>query len=348
MLMIKIITLKNEWDSILNQVDDFDVYHTYAYHDLVKKENEKPILIVFKENDVIIAMPFLKRPIDGTDYFDFTSVYGYPGPISKNISNLIDYKNFEIELKEIFEKENIVCVFSRLNPFIAFQKRILKKIGLTKKLNEVVYIDLKEDLSVQRSHYQNRLKTQINKLRRNCIVKQATKPIEIEQFIAIYNETMFRANAASKYFFKDEYFYNILDKNKLNTDLLIAIDKESDKIMAGALFMKSKNIIQYHLSGTRTEFLPLGPNKLIIDEMRILGSQQKFSILNLGGGVGSTDDSLKRFKVLFSKLREPFFIYKLIVNKKVYHELCENLPKELLNGYFPQYRSVPEYIPQDK
>jgi len=347
--MIKIITLKNEWNSILNQVDDFDVYHTYAYHNFDKKENEKPILAVFKENDVVIAIPFLKRPINGIiGYYDLTSVYGYPGPITKNIHASFNYKNFEIELIRIFEKENIVSVFSRLNPFIAFQTDILKNIGETIKLDSVVFIDLKEDLANQRSQYQRRLKTQINRLRRNCIVKLASNDKEIQEFIEIYNETMQRANADPKYFFKDEYFYKILDKVKMNTDLIIAIDKESNKIMAGALFMKSKNIIQYHLSGTKTEFLKQGPNKLIIDEMRILGSQQKYSILNLGGGVGSTNDSLMRFKESFSKTKKSFYIFKKILNKEIYNVLCKEVPMELRNGFFPQYRSVPEFIPQDR
>ena len=108
------------------------------------------------------------------------------------------------------------------------------------------------------------------------------------------------------------------------------------------MFTKKNTIVQYHLSGTSERFLDLNPIKLLIDEMRIIGTKENFSYFNLGGGVGSKEDSLFHFKSGFSKDSMPFKVWKYMVNPTIYNDLvlqrndiryCE---KSLL--YFPRYR----------
>jgi hypothetical protein len=69
-------------------------------------------------------------------------------------------------------------------------------------------------------------------------------------------------------------------------------------------------------------------------------------VLHLGGGVGSRDDSLFRFKTGFSDLRSPFQTWRVICDHKRYVELTEdagvfNAP---IDGFFPAYRASTETL----
>ena len=57
--MIAKISTKTQWDLFLNQVDSYDFYHTYDYHELCAKPDEHPVLITYTIKDIFIGIPFL-------------------------------------------------------------------------------------------------------------------------------------------------------------------------------------------------------------------------------------------------------------------------------------------------
>ncbi|WP_299252471.1 peptidoglycan bridge formation glycyltransferase FemA/FemB family protein [uncultured Aquimarina sp.] len=342
MLKISEITSKNDWDHFLIGIKHYDFYHTFDYHQIAKNENDLAVLLTYKKGDLVIGFPIVIRNIPETTYYDATSVYGYCGPIvNKNIE---DFNNEEFieNLNEYFKNKNIVSVFSRLNPFIENQNLILNSYGEIVLQGKLVNIDITASADVQHHNFQNRLRTHINKSRRNCIVKKATTKEEILEFIDIYYENMKRVDAASFYFFSTDYFFSLIASKSFETEVLLAFDKETNKSIGGSIFIKTNKIIQYHLSGTKNEYLHLMPSKLLIDEMRIQGTEQKYEVFNLGGGLGgSNEDSLFRFKSSFSKCFKDFEIWKLVINQSVYNELVKK--QGLINmindiNFFPLYR----------
>jgi len=338
--MIKEITSKKDWNAILDQVDTYDFYHTYDYHHISKDPNtETPVLVSYTNNDTLIALPLLLRSIENSDYFDFTSIYGYGGPLSKNVDKDFDNSDFINEIQAYFKSKNIVSVFSRLHPYLETQKSILSSFGNTVSLGKVVNIDVSLPLEESRRVYQKSLKNQVNKLRRTCNVRKASTKEDVLEFVDIYHENMNRLDANSNYFFKPEYFLNFLEQTDFKTDILLVEEQESQKIIAGSMFVKTNGIVQFHLSGTRTDYLRLRPSKLFLDEMRVQATQQNFNYFNLGGGLGSQEDSLFEFKSSFSKDFRTFEIWKHIVNKGIYDELSKNNNSSNANDYFPLYRA---------
>ncbi|MFV9551006.1 peptidoglycan bridge formation glycyltransferase FemA/FemB family protein [Algibacter sp. PT7-4] len=338
--MIELIAEKDKWDSFISEFQYYDTYHTFDYHIISKSKEDTPILIKYTENNVVIGIPLLLRAIKNTPYKDAISVYGYSGPLSKGITENFNNTVFTKTLFNYFKKNNIISVFSRLNPYIKNQKKILENIGETCLLGKVVNINLNLNKEVQRQNYQSRLKNQINKARKNCSIKTATTNQDINEFIKIYNENMLRVKAKKTYFFDNNYFYNLVKSKSFKTIILLAIDNETKEIISGAMFLIKKSIVQYHLSGTKNDFLHLMPTKLLIDEMRVIANREKYTFFNLGGGLGgSNEDSLFKFKSTFSKDSYLFFIWKLIVNKKAYDEVCQkNEIKNLSSNFFPLYR----------
>ena len=341
--MIKIIKKKDDWCSLIATSKNSDFYHTYDYHYLSKKDDETPILFAYSDSGKTIALPLLLREIEGTPYFDATSVYGYSGPITNNISIDFDNSIFKRELYKLFQELNIISVFSRLNPFVEHQENVLKGIGDLISSGSIINIDLTRDLDVQKSGYHKRLRTYVNKSRKQCSIRLAESSEDLDKFIEMYYENMKRVHADKSYFFSKDYFHDLLRSKGFVTEILLAVNNASQEIIGGAMFIKKNKIVQYHLSGAKEEFLSLNAIKLIIDEMRIRASNANYRYLNLGGGVGNKEDSLFYFKSGFSKDYKTFKLWKYIVNKQIYDDL---VLKRHQKNCTPIYKSCDEYFPR--
>ncbi len=347
--MIQVIREKKEWKRCINTFPHHDFYHTYSYHELSRKQDEEPILISYEEPQGLVALPLLVRPIIGTPYKDATSVYGYAGPLVMKLKPSFNNKKFKEELIAFLMQNHIITIFSRLHPFIEHQDEVLEGLGEITNPGFVVNIDLTQPIDIQRQNYGSRLKTYLNKARKTCSVYKGTTEDDIQEFITIYHENMDRVNANESYFFDERYFYKLLLSSEYETELLLCKIDETDEIIAGAIFILTDDIVQYHLSGAKTEHLSLGGIKLIIDEMRLRANDMNYKFFNLGGGRANREDSLMAFKSSFSKDLMPFKLWKFIVDQKIYDKLIEQELKRLRNSmtdkdleYFPAYRILPQ------
>ena len=343
--MIQIIKDKDTWGNVLQFFDAVDFYHTYDYHILDGIEQDKPILILYSENDRKIALPLLLRPIPGTDFNDATSVYGYSGPLSRNIDESFDNSLFLTALNEVLRQWKIVSIFARLNPFIPHQTACLKGVGEVKCIGRLVNINLTTSIAEQRKQYRSRLKTYVNKAKRECSVKKVATEEDLQQFIEMYYDTMIRIGAKSKYFFSRAYFSGLLRSDEFKSEIWMGYDKASDEAIAGIMTIKKGEIVQYHLSAAKEEYMHLNAVKFLIDTVRVDATEQGYSYLNLGGGVGSQEDSLFRFKSSFSKDFKDFEVWNYISDEQVYGKLVEEKLQQQIPflqeeeiAYFPRYR----------
>lgn len=339
MVNIEIIKNKENWDCFLEEIGNYDFYHTFDYHHISKSTSDKAILIKYKKNDVLIGLPLLIREIEGSNYFDAISVYGYSGPISTDLSATFDSSHYKNCLTEYFLQNNIISVFVRLNPFIPFQNTILNNLGTLENLGKVVNIDLTIGLAEQRVKFHRSAKNQINKAKKLCSVKRAVTPEEINTFKDIYVNCMKGLNAKSHYFFEEDYYQKLNTTKDFETETLLVIENETGTAVAGSMFIKTKSIVQYHLSGANHEFLKLNPIKFLIDHARVKATEEGYTYFNLGGGLGGDpNDSLFKFKSSFSDDFHDFFVWKLVVNESIYKALCNENKPSVDTDFFPLYR----------
>lgn len=335
---------RNEWSEIIDQCHQSDFYHTYDYHQISKKEGDKPILLRYSQGTTHVLLPLLIRNIEGTDLKDATSVYGYVGPLGKNIGPGFNNEDFKTRLDKFLKDNKIISVFSRLHPYISNQHRILKNIGKIVSHGKVVNIDLTKSEEKQKQDYKRRLKTYINKENKEYEIIDGACDKYLDSFIKTYCENMKRVNAKPSYFFGKNYFYELLASGQINAELLAAVHKDSGEFAGGAIFTKKGDTIQYHLSGVKAKFFHLNPIKLLIDHARIKGTQEGFTNLNLGGGLGGKEkDSLFYFKSGFSKEYREFTSWQYIVDKPQYNQLLREKegveePIDRSSCFFPLYR----------
>src|SRR5690606_19034154 len=172
----QIITKQNSerWSYYLKRSIDYDVFHTLHYHKL--DTGGEPILFVYEEDETFVGFPLLKREIEATEYCDFTSTYGYSGPISNKTFNCLTdgfINNLNYAFLDFMQKNRAISVFCRLNPFMS-QSILLEKIGGLKNNGRTIYIDLTESVETQIARYNKRLSRQIRQLRRyGFVLKEA-------------------------------------------------------------------------------------------------------------------------------------------------------------------------------
>jgi Acetyltransferase (GNAT) domain len=341
---------QQEWVGILGQMVQHDFHHLPQYH-RVEEHRLKGMahLFTYCDGDYVIALPLLLRRVG--DEFpglnDATSVYGYGGPVASHqrMPGPV-VRAFQAALREELAERHVIAVFSRLHPLIAGHD-LLAGLGECRAIGQTVSIDLSLSLEKQRAQYRDSYNRRVSKQRREgsiaCLHDEDKR--HLGDFVSIYEETMRRVKAKATYFFGQDYFYQLTDE--LGTGLQLFVAVVGGKVVAAGLFTICDGVVQYHLGGTRDEFLKLSPMALVFDTVRLWANKAGARVFHLGGGVGGAkDDSLFHYKAGFSDRRHNFATWRWIVAPEVYHELCERRARmNALQGleptsadYFPAYR----------
>ncbi|MFC2171110.1 lipid II:glycine glycyltransferase FemX, partial [Acidobacteriota bacterium] len=330
----------------------YEFYHLPAYATLEAKRTAGRACALYVENgDCSLLLPMVSREImigerrlPGPIALDATSPYGYPGLVVKApdseaglfIRQAID------EATPVLKEAGIVCVFARLNPFLNTPDHYFE-IGCLVEHGPSVWIDLTlSEVDLQR-HLRSRYRSYINKLTRSGVTARFDLDFcHLRTFSRLYYQTMDRVSAAAWYYFDRSYFTTL--KDILKDDLKLCLVEFHDKIVAAGLFAVSNGIVQYLFSGTESDADQPHATKLMMVYVRDWAKKCGLSVFNLGGGLGSQDDSLYQFKRGFSKLSKSFFSWRLVINQQLYREAvsvwrrCSSLSEDDQNGYFPAYR----------
>jgi len=338
--MLKILTSEFEWREAINGMNH-DWYHTWDYHHIALLNGEGiPMLLVFGEKNSRICLPILLRKIND-EWNDATSVYGYPGVVS-------NIKGDEKELYRLFfqdvmhwaNENKVVSIFSRLNSCIDGSYEELNH--LAESQGETVVIDLSLPIDEQRKRYRKNYRNLVNKLERDgvtCSWENNAK--ELSEFIGIYNQTMDSLGAADHYYFSRSYYDLLINSEDFEVRIYSCFH-EGRKICSG-LFVFCGDIVQYHLSGTVSEYKNSAPTRLMIDTVRKDATSLGYQVFHLGGGTGNGRDSLFDFKYGFSKEVVDFRVLKLITNEEKYVQLSGidiNDIDQPIEGFFPLYRKL--------
>jgi lipid II:glycine glycyltransferase (peptidoglycan interpeptide bridge formation enzyme) len=280
----------------------------------------------------------------GCTLLDAASPYGYPGPI---LSQMADDER-QAFLREALptlvdglSDAGIVSVFVRMHPFVGLRSEEVAGFGSTIYHGDTVIIDLTQPEEALWSQTRKGHRYEINRSRKRKQRAFLDKNWEhLPQFIEIYAETMRRVEAKESYLYSRNYFLTL--RKALGEHLhLWVVDIDGDAA-AASLFTEYKGIVQYHLSGTRTDYLGAQPNKLLLHEVRSWAKERGNRVMHLGGGVGGGQDSLFAFKSGFSKVTCSFYSWRLITNPESYIDLTRRRGiksgSESPTDFFPEYR----------
>ena len=347
------------WRKYLNTVKH-DFYHLPGYLELEAKRCEALAeAISIEDGEKSFFLPYLIRDcqkisdgvgFDAGEIYDVLSPYGYSGMLLHNSERDPNFlKQCWISVHQHWRSRNICSAFLRLHPLLNEDlARSISEIdsNVVGNRSEIVICDLNRPLEELWQQTRKNHRTKIGKLKRTGFVARiAPLDIYLDKFIDIYHETMYRVNASKNYLFTKSYFESLV--RALGDGLFLVIVEQEDNIAAACLFTEFSGIVQYHLGGTKTEFLTQSPKTLVFNYAIEWAKARGNNYLNLGGGLGGKHDSLYHFKVGFSKQTKIFATLGSIVDREQYDYLLD-LRSKVLNlsaaelsesSFFPAYRS---------
>ena len=208
--------------------------------------------------------------------------------LGKHISNII----------KISAEENIIDNFVRYHPILT-NSIPMKEISDVIDLGKTIAMDISSpDVIWENIHSKNR--NMIRKAEKNGIeIHHAADMALFKDFVQIYNATMDKDNADEYYYFGEEFYKSIHEDLNGHYEMFYATYE--GKIIAMSIMLFANKQMHYHLSGSVLEYRILAPSNLLLYKAALWGCEQGYKTLHLGGGVGSGEDSLYKFKATFNK-----------------------------------------------
>jgi hypothetical protein len=296
----------------------------------------------------IAKIPAFTHSLCSGKIFDASTPYGYGGPTIYSGDEKMDevsagrlMKSYFRSVEEYCHQKNIICEFIRFHP-------LNKNYLLCGRFCQVRY---SRRTVAMRLACGDILSDEITSERRRNIRKAQRKRItvefdwkarHIEDFYAIYYQTMKKNNAEDYYYFSYEFFRDTVLALENNAMLLCAYYE--NKMISGAIFLIGKNALHCHFSATDPDYLHLNAASLIIYRAAEWAKEMNLACMHLGGGHSeSAQDSLLRFKKSFSRSDFlDFYTGQKVYNEKLYEEivfLAGQDKRTQDQHYFPLFRA---------
>ena len=343
MLTVYGLEQAEQWDAVVRSFKDYDVYWLSGYVKAFQIHGDgEPLLFFYEGTDTRGINVVMKRDvakdekfkglIDEGQYFDFATPYGYGGWIIEGRGTEELFSSYS----DWLQKNEIISEFVRFHPMVknhdasrAFYKVI--------QLGEVVHMNL-ESPELIWNNIISKNRNMIRKaIKNNVVIYNGRFPEIYEKFRTIYNGTMDKDDAEEYYYFGPAFYKSVLEDLPQNAQVFWA--EKDRQVIAASIMLATNGLMNYHLSGSLREFSSLAPTNLLLYEAALWGCENGYKTLYLGGGVGSGEDSLFKFKRAFYKGNlNRFFIGKKIYNQRKYDELL-NMREPIDSSFFPKYRA---------
>lgn len=277
--------------------------------------------------EVELLAPLIVRPIGAGPELDAISPYGYPGLV---VASGIDHtgggstSDARIDPATVdFSATGLVSIFLRhalADPPL---------LGATER--NVVQVADPSLPPKTRGSDRNR----INKNLRlgygvRIVPGPETSPGDRAAFLAAYEQTMRRTEAAQRYFFGAAYFDRILESDR--TWLALA-DAPDGSVGAASIAARSDGFLHYYLSGSADAHLRDSPMKNVVAGLVGLANELGLP-LNLGGGL-TRGDPLEEFKRGFANREQAWLVSEIVCDPAAY----ERLSAGRAVNFFPAYRA---------
>lgn len=342
-LTVYTIEQSEQWDSIVRSFKEYDVYWLSGYVKAFHIHGDgDPLLFFYENRDTRGINVVMKRDIAKDEhfigkieeylFFDFSTPYGYGGWLIEGENNEDLFKAY----MNWCQKNGIISEFVRFHPMIRNHDKS-KIFYDVVQLGEVVHMDLSSPETIW-NNIISKNRNMIRKAIKNDIkIYNGRFPDIYEKFRVIYNGTMDKDDAKEYYYFGEDFYNSVLEDLPQNAQVFWA---EKDRlVIAASIMLNTNERLNYHLSGSMHEFNIFAPTNLLLYQAALWGCANGYKTLYLGGGVGSGEDSLFKFKRAFYKGDlNHFYIGKKIFDKNKYEKLL-NMRTEIENiVFFPKYR----------
>lgn len=322
-----------------------DVYFEEKYGRLYE-EKEAGVLETFKfvSEHGEVHYRFLKRKIpyliEGKQYYDLITPYGYGGPNIKSSTNEKQLaQGFYTAFSTYCVQNDIVSEFIRFH-LLENLEMVHEFYGHSDFCGQNIIKDLTVpilddcDKSVKRS---------LKKAdKANLEVVFDTTGDRLNDFLDVYYSTMNR-NDAQEYYYFDEAFFERLNHDLSGQYVYVHVLLEGKVICSGLTIFGSKYAYGF-LGGTLRQYFEHAPAIFMETQTMEWLKKRQVEYYILGGGY-EANDGIYRFKRKFAKKTgdTPYYIGKKVHNPEVYQQLvtqhAATTSFDSTTSFFPLYRA---------
>ena len=320
--MIKIFSLSqaSDWESVVRSFAEYDVYYLSGYVRAFYLHGDgDPFLLYYEAAGLRAIYVYFRRETDIECVYDSITPYGYGGVLFEGDASEENKAVFWQEYLRVMAEEHIVDNFVRYHPVLG-NAAAMKSISNVIDLGKTVAFDLSSP-EVIWDNIISKNRNMIRKAEKNGIEIRHGKALALFQdFKRIYNATMDKDHAEEYYYFEDAFYESIHKDLHDNYEMFYAV--LDGQIIAMSIMLFANKQMHYHLSGSLMEYRNLAPSNLLLYKAALWGCEQGYKTFHLGGGVGSGEDNLYKFKAAFNKNSDyQFSIGKQVFDQKRYDEL---------------------------
>lgn len=343
--MIKLYNLSEAelWDTCVKSFAEWDVYYLSGYVKAFHIHGDgEPYLLYYEENGLRAIYVYMRRETALPEVYDTITPYGYGGVLFEGDISEEKRKAFWAAYVAKMKEEKIIDNFVRYHPVLK-NAVPMKDVSNVIDLGKTVAFDLASPVVIWENII-SKNRNMIRKAEKNGIGIRHGKGLELfKDFKRIYNATMEKDHAEEYYFFEDSFYESIHNDLHDNYEMFFAV--LNGEIIAMSIMLYGNKQMHYHLSGSMIEYRHLAPSNLLLYKAALWGCEQGYKTFHLGGGVGSGEDNLYKFKSAFNKKSDyQFSIDKQIFDQEKYDELVmirreSDTNFNELSHYFPLYRA---------
>lgn len=346
-LIVYTIEQNQEWDARVRSFQHYDVYYLSGYVKAFKIHGDgEPLLIYYEGQDIRGINVVMKRDIsqdlcfegkvEENAWFDFVTPYGYGGWLIEGDG---DSTKLLYSYQSWCQENNVVSEFVRYHPVLENHKNSelfydVLALGCT------IAMDLSNPETIW-NNFTSKNRNMVRKAQKSGIViYNGRYPKIFERFREVYNLTMDKDDAEDYYYFKPDFYQSVM--MELPHEAQVFYAELDGKVIATSIMLAANGRLNYHLSGALSEYKSLAPTNLLIYMAALWGCHNGCKTLHLGGGVGSSEDSLYKFKKSFYRGKPcRFHIGKKMFMDEKYQELVRMRNQSEINnsGFFPKYRA---------
>lgn len=349
MLTLYTLEQSEKWDSVVRSFEKHDAYWLSGYVKAFYIHGDgEPLLFYYCDESIRGINVVMKRDvaqdkhfsgkIPGGKYFDFATPYGYGGWVMEGVKpeSSLNTEPLFNAYSTWLQRHGIISEFVRFHPMLK-NHEACQKFYEVLRLGEVVHMDLSSREGIWNNIISKNRNVIRKAIKNNIKVYNGRFPEIYKRFRAIYNSTMDKDNAEDYYYFGEQFYESVLNDLPNNAQIFWA--EKDGTIIAASIMLATNGYMNYHLSGSLREFNSLAPTNLLIYEAALWGNANGYRTLYMGGGVGSGEDNLFKFKHAFYKGDlNRFYIGKKIVDNEKYNQLLR-MREPIDSGFFPEYRA---------
>ncbi len=312
-----------EWEAL---TADADVYFRRAYVEAsALLDDGRPLFLHAPGENVAFAAILREEPAD------VTSPYGYGGPLP--LKEGAELGAFWERYDAWCRERGIPASFIRFHPLLG-NERDARGVHVEALGHTVAWrLEPGRDLLAGMDKHHRRL---VRKAQREGLAATVVqRPASLDEFVALYEETMRRNEASPFYFFSAAYWEALA---RLGEGLVLVNVRRGEELAASVLCLAGSPWLHYHLGGASDEGRRLGASHLALLTAAGWGQALGYEALHLGGGVGGQEDSLFDYKRRFApEDLVTASVGKAVHDEEAYRRLA-GVTEIDFGGYFPAYR----------